>query len=204
MIGSTTNALNATRFADGKSRTPYGGSGFAAINALVHQATASGELNSAKVESTQLLADLNHLGIAPQLSAAVAGINRAHRDNAVESDPQNTARREELTKQARTLVSQTFFGPMLKQMRDSPFKSELFEGGRGGQMFGSMLDQRLADHMSRGSGNKLVGSIVEHLEKLAGKRQAAMTQQDVKQTELPEKENPYANVRVHVAPNLGS
>jgi Rod binding domain-containing protein len=49
---------------------------------------------------------------------------------------------------------------MLKQMRDSPFKSELFEGGRGGQAFGGLFDQKLVDQMSHGAGNKLVNAVV--------------------------------------------
>src|SRR5688572_14004709 len=64
-----------------------------------------------------------------------------------------------LTHEARKWVAQTFFGTMLKQMRDSPFKSELFAGGRGGQAFGTLLDQQLADRMSRGAGGKLVDGI---------------------------------------------
>ena len=65
---------------------------------------------------------------------------------------------------AKQLVSQTFFGTMLKQMRESPFKSEMFEGGRGGQAFGGMYDQKMAEQMSRGAGKRLVNSIVRKLE----------------------------------------
>lgn len=75
-----------------------------------------------------------------------------------------TTRHSQLTKQAQTLVSQTFFGTLLKQMRESPFKDELFSGGRGGEAFGSMYDQHLAEHMARGAGKKLVNSIVKRFE----------------------------------------
>jgi len=71
---------------------------------------------------------------------------------------------EQLVHHTQRLVSQTFFGTMLKQMRDSPFKSEVFSGGRGGQMFSQLLDQHLADRMARGSGKKLVNAIVRHIE----------------------------------------
>ena len=67
-------------------------------------------------------------------------------------------------KQAQTFVSQAFFGTILKQMRESPFKSELFSGGRGGEAFGSMYDQQLAERMANGAGSKLVNSIVRKLE----------------------------------------
>jgi Rod binding domain-containing protein len=71
---------------------------------------------------------------------------------------------DQLVHHTQRLVSQTFFGTMLKQMRDSPFKSEVFSGGRGGQMFSQLLDQHLADRMARGSGKKLVNAIVRHIE----------------------------------------
>jgi Rod binding domain-containing protein len=69
-----------------------------------------------------------------------------------------------LEAQAGQLVSQTFFGTMLKQMRDSPFKSDLFDGGKGGQAFNQLYDQRLVEQMSRGAGKKLVNSIVRKFE----------------------------------------
>jgi Rod binding domain-containing protein len=74
-------------------------------------------------------------------------------------------RRDALARQASIWVSQTFFGTMLKQMRNSPFRSELFSGGRGGQMFASLLDQRLSERMTRGAAQPLVRSIVKHLER---------------------------------------
>jgi Rod binding domain-containing protein len=81
-------------------------------------------------------------------------------------------RREELTRLAEKWVSQTFFGTLLKQMRNSPFRSELFDGGRGGQAFGALHDQQLADRMSRGAGQKLVRSIVRQLEAISGYEKA--------------------------------
>jgi Rod binding domain-containing protein len=77
---------------------------------------------------------------------------------------------EQLVEQTRKWVSQTFFGAMLKQMRDSTFKSELFSGGQGGQAFSSLHDQYLAEHMARGAGNKLVNGIVRRIEANAAYR----------------------------------
>jgi Rod binding domain-containing protein len=62
-------------------------------------------------------------------------------------------------------VAQTFFGTLLKQIRNSPFKSEVLSGGRGGEAFGSLYDQHLADRMASASGRRLAQSIVRHLEK---------------------------------------
>ena len=68
-----------------------------------------------------------------------------------------------LTRQAEKLVGQTFYGTLLKQMHDSPFKSKMFSGGRGGEAFQTMMDQRLVDRMSRSAGKKLVRSVVKRI-----------------------------------------
>jgi Rod binding domain-containing protein len=79
---------------------------------------------------------------------------------------------DRLVEQAQKWVSSTFYGTLLKQMRQSPFRSDMLEGGRGGQMFGSMYDQQLAQRLGRsGPGSRLVHSIVNHIEK--GKAAAA-------------------------------
>ena len=76
------------------------------------------------------------------------------------------ANRAALVKQARVWVSQTFFGTLLKQMHESPFRSELFSGGRGGQAFSSLFDQHLTERMAGGkSADKLVNSIVKQIER---------------------------------------
>jgi len=70
-----------------------------------------------------------------------------------------------LVKNAQKWVAQTFYGNLLKQAHESPFKDKMFSGGRGGQVFGSMLDGKLAERMARGSGNKLVNAIVDKIER---------------------------------------
>jgi Rod binding domain-containing protein len=80
---------------------------------------------------------------------------------------------DRLVKQTQTWVAQTFFGTLMKQMRDSPFKSNLLDGGRGGQAFSELYDQHLSERMSRGAGSHLVNSIVHRIEA----RAAAVKQQ---------------------------
>jgi hypothetical protein len=70
-----------------------------------------------------------------------------------------------LVKNAQKWVAQTFYGTLLKQSHESPFKDKMFSGGRGGEAFGSMLDGQLAERMARGSGNKLVNAIVGKIER---------------------------------------
>src|SRR5437762_1958417 len=61
-------------------------------------------------------------------------------------------------------VAQTFFGTLLKQMHESPFRSEMFDGGRGGQVFSGLYDQHLCERMARGAGGTLVRAIVRKIE----------------------------------------
>ena len=77
---------------------------------------------------------------------------------------------ERVVQQAQKWVAQTFFGTLMKQARQSPFHSSKFDGGRGGEAFGSLYDQQIADHMARGAGKKLVASIARKIE--AGKAYA--------------------------------
>jgi Rod binding domain-containing protein len=63
-------------------------------------------------------------------------------------------------------------------MHDSPFKSKLFSGGRGGEAFGQLYDQHLAERMATGSGRKLADSIVKHIER-----------RQMKHTDAPEPSN---------------
>jgi Rod binding domain-containing protein len=136
-----------------------------------------------------------------------------------------------LTRQAQKWVAQTFYGPMFKQMRESPFKSDLFAGGRGGEMFSQLQDQQLADRMSRGAGNKLVRSIVRRMEaKIAYRKQQSFErskeapgskQQQPKQNTMPaaplpqlrppressrepQGEGRFKDVKIHVAPAFGA
>ena len=73
-------------------------------------------------------------------------------------------RHDRLVAQARNWVGQTFFGTLLKQMEQSPFKSDLLSGGRGGQAFSTLYHQQLAQRMARGAGDKLVNAIVRKVE----------------------------------------
>ena len=104
--------------------------------------------------------DQRERGMPPAVSLAPLGETQYQHAS---SRPPKTEH-EKIEETARKWVAQTFYGTMLKQMRESPFKSEIFSGGRGGQAFSSLLDQHLAEHMTRGTGNKLVNAIARKLE----------------------------------------
>ncbi len=80
----------------------------------------------------------------------------------------NPAGTSPLVKQSQRLVSHAFFGTILKQMHESPWRSGMFSGGQAGRSFESLLDDRLADRMANNpTSQKFVHSIVRKLEKKA-------------------------------------
>lgn len=90
-------------------------------------------------------------------------------------------RHAQLVKTAERVISQTFFGTLLKQMRESPFKSDLFSGGRGGQAFAALYDQQMADRMGASAGRKLAEAIARRFE-----RKPAFEQHDAPAARLGE------------------
>lgn len=66
---------------------------------------------------------------------------------------------------ATLLVSQLFFAPLLAEARELPFGGSIGDGGRGEEVFGEQLDQRLADLIA-GSAPGLTSQIEA---KLAGR-----------------------------------
>jgi Rod binding domain-containing protein len=91
---------------------------------------------------------------------------------------------DQLVRNTQVWVAQTFYGQMLKQMRESPFKSDLMDGGRGGQAFQAQLDQKLAERMaSSKAGDRLVRSIVKKLERIRQHHQQDGEQQQQKGTQ---------------------
>lgn len=61
------------------------------------------------------------------------------------------------------LVSQVFFGPLLAEMRKLPFGRGIGGGGRGEEVFGEQLDQRLADAVASRGGGGLVDAVARAL-----------------------------------------
>jgi Rod binding domain-containing protein len=74
------------------------------------------------------------------------------------------SRHEKLIQETRKWVGLSFFEPILKQMRNSPFRSDLLDGGSGGRAFASLYDQRLAERMASDASDTLVKSIVRRIE----------------------------------------
>jgi Rod binding domain-containing protein len=99
----------------------------------------------------------------PQVSrdmGAISALPRTGHDSSPTPD-------SKLNETAQKLVANTFYGTLLKQMHDSPFKSDLFSGGRGEEAFSPLYDQQMAQRMAAGAGQKLVKSIVKKFHKQA-------------------------------------
>ncbi len=84
-------------------------------------------------------------------------------------------RHKELVHTTQKWVAQSFYGTLLKQLRQDPFRSDLFDGGRGGQVFTELFDQQISERMARGAPNTLVKSIVDKIE--GGKASASYMRQ---------------------------
>lgn len=70
---------------------------------------------------------------------------------------------------AEALSSQLFFGPLLEEMRKSPFGQGFGSGGRGEEVFGEQLDNQLADAVA----SRTAGGFVEKIAKELAARQQA-------------------------------
>ncbi|HZZ43230.1 MAG TPA: rod-binding protein [Tepidisphaeraceae bacterium] len=88
----------------------------------------------------------------------------SYADFVVGSKTEDKSPHAQLVAQTQKWVAQTFYGTILKQMHNSPFKSEIFDGGRGGEAFSGLMDQHLAERMAKGGNNKLVKTIVRRIE----------------------------------------
>lgn len=78
--------------------------------------------------------------------------------------PRQPAASDELRPKVQQWVSQSFVGELLKQVRNSPFKSELFGGGHAGDAYGKMYDIEIAKQVAPAIAGPLVDSIVRHID----------------------------------------
>jgi len=71
-----------------------------------------------------------------------------------------TAKTEsEVRKAAQQLVASTFVLPLLKQVRNDPFKNELFHGGSAEETWGAQLDTTIADRITARSNFPMVDAV---------------------------------------------
>lgn len=85
------------------------------------------------------------------------------------------AQQAELREAAEQLVSSVFFLPMLQQMRDDPFRTDLFHGGTGEDLFGHHLDTMLADEITTASRLPLTETIYQKMAQGVGRGSQEMS-----------------------------
>jgi Rod binding domain-containing protein len=98
------------------------------------------------------------------MSSAVVSFPKMPIEHGIAIPKPKATQHQKLQKQAQRFVAQTFYGTLLKQMRESPFRDPRFDGGRGGQAFNEMLDAHLSERMAGGTNNQLVHSIAQKLD----------------------------------------
>lgn len=101
------------------------------------------------------LADVGRRG-APGFAEALAAAGRSTEDD-------RAAQEREVQQAAQQFVATAFVMPLLAQARQSPFKTELFHGGQGEEMFGQQLDQRIADQIVRRMDFPLIHAVQKHV-----------------------------------------
>lgn len=115
-------------------------------------------------------APLQHMGSAPlsrakftdQLRTSIEKLDKLGQDR--EQDARDAANQ---------LVSMAFIKPLLAQTRESPFKSDMFHGGHGEEVFQQQLDSVLADRMAE----RLNVSIADAVYRKFSKQSAVSHQQ---------------------------
>jgi Rod binding domain-containing protein len=76
-------------------------------------------------------------------------------------------RADTLREASRELVSITFVQPMLAKMREDPFKTDLFHGGRTEEIFGQRLDAVLSERITSRADFSIVDAVYRQLERNA-------------------------------------
>lgn len=97
------------------------------------------------------------------------GEDFAHQLEAAARDPDQDqqARLDTLRKSSEQLVAITFIMPMLAQIREDPFKSDLFHGGQTEEFFGQRLDTIMAERIVAKADFSIVDAVFNSIAKRA-------------------------------------
>ncbi|REJ66875.1 MAG: hypothetical protein DWQ31_13155 [Planctomycetota bacterium] len=100
--------------------------------------------------------------VAPQLGPAVADANANDVTvRTLQAQREAEADSQELRKRFNQFVGESFFGIMLKTMRQSVGKPAYFHGGRAEEIFQGQLDQMLSENLSQASASTLSDPMFE-------------------------------------------
>lgn len=99
----------------------------------------------------------------PQDPSGDGGFDGLMRISLERRDAQPATQEQQVRKLANQLVSVALIKPLLAQARQSPFRSELFHGGHGEQVFSEHLDTVIADRVAMRSNFDVADAIYRHL-----------------------------------------
>lgn len=71
--------------------------------------------------------------------------------------------RAQVRQASEQLVASTLLLPLLQQMREDPFKSDMFHGGSTEDIFAAQLDTELADRMAQGMNLPIVEAVYQRI-----------------------------------------
>ena len=94
---------------------------------------------------------------------------------------ETTGENEELRNAANQLVSVAFIKPLMAQMRESPFKNEMFHGGQGETIFQEHLDTVIADRISSRSDFSIADAVYRRMSKAASAVNTGSTSPQINQ-----------------------
>ncbi|MFW5682230.1 MAG: hypothetical protein ACOC1G_04415 [Phycisphaeraceae bacterium] len=120
-------------------------------------------------QATSTAASAEHASFAKRLGDATHAIDTSTSEARKATESQ---RDTQIRESAEKLVASTFVLPLLQQMRESPFETEMFAPGQGEKLFRQRLDTVLADRIAGSPGFPLVDTLVDRMKGLAGVRSA--------------------------------
>lgn len=112
--------------------------------------------NSTSTAVAALLGRPRGDGFAQQLRRVEAQASQATERDGLDPETSTTLR-----KSAEQLVATTFIQPMLAKMREDPFKTDLFHGGRAEEIFGQQLDTVLSERIVSKSNFAIVDAVYQ-------------------------------------------
>lgn len=121
--------------------------------------------NSTSTAAAALLSRPSGDGFARQLRQVEAQASDAAKNGGLDPETSRTLR-----KAAEQLVATTFIQPMLAKMREDPFKTDLFHGGRAEEIFGQQLDTVLSERIVSKSNFAIVDAVYQTIAERAAQK----------------------------------
>ena len=103
----------------------------------------------------------------PDQSAFALKLHAQQNTNKPDTTPLDPVIEKKLRKAANDFVSIALFQPLLKQLRNDPFETDLFNGGMAEDMFTERMDQNIATSLSQSSSGLFGEQVFKDFARLA-------------------------------------